>query len=89
MKQRWVVVLAIVASLAAIVAITIGGIVLSGPPVATQAEALAFEDAVCDYALNGGPSLAPIRVRSNLWEIADPGNDVPDSVPPGADTIFV
>jgi hypothetical protein len=87
--KLWPVVLAIVASLAAVATVTVGGMALTrNQRIATNAEGLAFESAVCHSAQYFLPPPAPIRVDPNKWEI-DGRDTVREGVPPGAETIFV
>jgi hypothetical protein len=87
--KRWAVVLAVVASLAAVATVTVGGMVLTrSQHIATTAEELAFESAVCQSVQYHLPPPAPIRIGPNTWEI-DTRDTVREGVPPGAETLFV
>jgi hypothetical protein len=87
--MKWVVVLAVVSSFAVVATVTVGGMVLTrGQHIATNAQALAFESAVCHSVQYDLPPPTPIRVGPNKWEIAW-RDTVRLGVPPGADTIFV
>jgi hypothetical protein len=86
---RWPVVLAVVTSVAVVGTVTDGGLTRTqAQRIATNEEALAFEDAVCQSVQHHTPPPPPIRVGPNKWEIAWQDKDR-EGVPPGAETVFV